>query len=176
MQLPEMSRRVFLRRSVQAAGALALVPGLAVGCAPEQAARAPADLQVLDPAQWALMGSVADTFVPEGGAFAAGAASIGLAQRIDEFLRGESPELLSGVASALWLVEWASPLAAGRLARFSTLPLEGRTACIDALRRSRIGLLRDVYAGLKQLCLFTFYASDASWPAIGYEGPWLERA
>jgi len=61
-----------------------------------------------------------------------------------------------------------------RRALLATRPDE-RAACIDALCRSRVGLLREVYAGLKQLCFFTFYAIDATWPAVGYDGPWVGR-
>ena len=175
MAIPELSRRVFLRRSLHAAGALALVPGLSVGCAPADVARAPADLRVLDPGEWALLEVVADTFIPSGGAFELGARDVDLAHRIDAHLAEESAEVQRGLASALRLVEWGSPLVCGRAARFSRLGPDERAACIDALCHSRIGLLRDVQAGLKQLCFFLFYAIDAVWPALGYDGPWVDR-
>jgi hypothetical protein len=175
MAIPESSRRVFLCRSLQAAGALALAPGLAVGCAPGDAARAPADLQVLDPGEWALLDVVADTLVPRGGAFELGARDVDLARRIDAFLADESAAVQRGFSSALRLVEWGSPPVSGRAARFSRLGPDDRAACIEALCHSRIGLLRDVYFGLKQLCFFTFYAVDAVWPALGYDGPWVDR-
>jgi hypothetical protein len=173
MAIPEFSRRVFLRRSLHVAGALALVPGLSVGCAPGDVARAPTDLRVLDPGEWSLLGALADTLIPRGGAFELGARDLDLATRIDAFLAGESFDVLRGLSAALLLIEWTSPLASGRVARFSRLGPDERAACIDALCRSRIGLLREVYAGVKQLCFFTFYAIDASWPAVGYDGPWV---
>ena len=166
---------MFLRRSLHAAGALALAPGLSIGCAPDDVARAPADLHVLDPDEWSLLEVVADTFVPRGGAFELGARDVDLARHIDTHLADESAEVQRGLSSALLLVEWGSPLANGRVARFSRLGPDERAACIDALCQSRIGLLRDVYAGLKQLCFFSFYAIDAVWPAVGYDGPWLGR-
>jgi len=175
MAIPELSRRVFLRRSLHAGGALALLPGLAVGCAPGDVARAPTDLRVLDPGEWALLDVVADTLIPRGGAFELGARDVDLARRIDTFLVDESAGVLRGLSAALLLVEWGSPLVSGRVARFSRLGPDERAACIDALCHSRIGVLREVYAGLKQLCCFTFYAIDAVWPAVGYDGPWLGR-
>ncbi len=175
MAIPEVSRRVFLRRSVQAVGALSLVPGFALGCAPADAWRAPSDLRVLDAAEWVLLGVVADTFVPQGGAFELGARDVDLATRIDAFLVGERITVLRGLSAALLLIEWGSPLASGRVARFSKLDADARSACIAALRDSRIAVLREVYAGVKQLCLFTFYAIDASWPAVGYDGPWVAK-
>lgn len=175
MAIPELSRRLFLRRSLHAAGALALAPGLSIGCAPGDAARAPTDLRVLDSGEWALLDVVADTLIPRGGAFELGARDVDLARRIDAFLVDESAAVRSGLSSALLLIEWGSPLVSGRVARFSRLGPDERAACIDALCHSRIGLLRDVYAGLKQLCFFTFYAIDAVWPALGYDGPWIDR-
>jgi hypothetical protein len=175
MELPALSRRVFLRRSLRAVGALALLPGLELACAPGGEARAPADLAVVGPGEWAVLDAVADAFVPAGGAFEAGARSVELPRRIDRFLAGEAPETVQGVASALWVVEWVSPLLAGRPGRFSRMDLADRTRCIEALMQSRLAIAREIYAGLKQLCLFQFYAADASWPAIGYDGPWVGR-
>lgn len=175
MAIPELTRRVFLRRSLHAAGAAALLPGLALGCAPDDAARAPADLKVLDPGAWAVLDAVSDAFVPAGGAIGPGARDVGLASRADAFLVEEPPAVRRGLAGALLAVEWASPVLAGRAARFSRLDLAARAACIDALRTSRFALAREVYGGLKTLCLFLFYAADASWPATGYDGPWVGR-
>lgn len=175
MRLPEVTRRTFLRGTLRGAGAIALVPTLAVGCAPERAAEAPRDLRVLGAAEWSLLDAIADTFVPRGGAFEAGARDVDLATRVDAYLAGERSEIVRGVRGALLLVEWVSPVASGRLGRFSALDADARTACIDALRASRFATLREVFAGLKTLCLFLFYSTDASWGALGYDGP-LVRA
>lgn len=175
MQLPEVTRRSFLSGALRGAGAIALVPAFAVGCAPERAREAPSDLRVLGAAEWALLEAIADTFVPRGGAFEPGARDVDLATRVDAYLAGERVEIVRGVRGALWLVEWASPLASGRLGRFSALDAEARIACIDALRTSGLATLREVFAGLKTLCLFLFYATDASWSAIGYDGPLVRR-
>lgn len=175
MAIPELSRRLFLRRSLHAVSALAVVPGLTLGCAPVAGVRAPDDLRVLDAAAWTMLGVVADTLIPRGGAFEVGAIDVDLATRADAFLAGESDAVLRGLSAALLVVEWGSPLLSGRVARFSELGGDARHACIEALLHSRVGLLREVYAGLKQLCFFTFYAIDATWPAVGYDGPWVER-
>lgn len=152
------------------------MPGLGVACAPSDRSRAPSGLRVLDAAQWALLDAVADTFVPRGGAFELGARDVDLARRIDALLADAAPAVRDGLGAALLVVEWVAPLAAGRIGRFSGLDEAGRAASIDALRASRFGLLRDVYAGLKQACLFSFYAVDASWAATGYDGPLVGRA
>jgi hypothetical protein len=175
MAIPELSRRVFLRRSLHTVGTLAAVPGLTLGCAPAADVRAPDNLHVLDAAEWAMLGVIADTLIPRGGAFEVGALDVDLATRADAFLADESDAVLRGLSAALQVVEWGSPLLSGRVARFSEIGSADRHACIEALLHSRVGLLREVYAGLKQLCFFTFYAIDATWLAVGYDGPWVER-
>jgi len=175
MSLPEVSRRAFLSGGLRAAGALALLPGLSLACGAADAARAPAGLRVLTPAQWTVLDAVADAIVPPGGAFELGARGVDLATRIDGFLASESRALLAGLGSALLLVERVSPLLAGRLTPFSQQDEAGRTACLEALGASRVSTLREVFGGMKTLCLFAFYAADASWPALGYDGPLVGR-
>ena len=92
-----------------------------------------------------------------------------------ERARRDRIEVIAAVLLALAAVEFGSPLLAGRLTRFSELDLAGRSACLQALCDSRYALPREIYAGLRQLCLFAFYCADASWPALGYDGPWIER-
>jgi hypothetical protein len=170
--LPELSRRAFLSRSLRAAGVLAAVPGLAPACAPAPARPAPAGLLVLRPGEWAVLDAAADALIPRGGAFALGAADVDLAARADRFLAAQSPELVGGLRGALLLLEWGGGLLAGRPGRFSRLSPEDRAAVMAALPR-RFGLARQVFAGLKQLCGLLFYADPRSWPALGYDGPWV---
>jgi hypothetical protein len=173
--LPELTRRAFLARSLRAAGGLAALPLLAPGCSPARRGAAPPALRALSPGEWEVLGAVADTVVPRGGAFALGAADVGLAARIDGFLAEQDPELAGGVRGALWLLEYGAPLLAGRLARFSRLDADARSEVFGALPR-RFGLARRVFTGLRQLCLFSFYSLPESWPALGYEGPWVRPA
>jgi hypothetical protein len=174
--LPELSRRVFLSRSLRGAAALAALPGLTPGCGPGSGTRpAPPDLQVLTPGEWRVLAAASDAFVPRGGAFPLGAEDVDLAGRIDRFVAQAEPAVVSGVRGALVVLEWAGPLLAGRLGRFSDLDAEGRTAVLAALPH-RFGLARRVHAGLKQLCLFVFYTTPEAWGALGYDGPWVRRA
>lgn len=175
MPIPELTRRVFLRRSVRAAGALAALPALGAACVPGRPDEpTPEGLRVLDAGEHRVLAAVTDAFVPEGGVFEAGAATVGLATRIDALLVDEPPGVVAGLRSALALVEWAGGPYAGHLGRFSRLGPGARGDVLGALAASRFDLAREIFAGLKQLCLFAFYAQDASWPGVGYAGPWLE--
>jgi len=168
-----LSRRAFLGRSLQAAGALALLP--AAACAPCGSSAPAAGLLALHPSELPILESVAESFVPTGGAFATGAREVGLARQIDALAAAQGPDVVRGLRGALWIVELASGPLAGHYIRFSRLSPEQRTASLEALVASRLAPARDVFAGLKQLCLFTFYCQEASWPATGYDGPWVRR-
>ena len=172
LALPELTRRALLARSLAALGAAAALPGIAPACA--RSTPAPAGLRVLAPGEWQVLAAVADTVIPRGGAFSLGAADVDLAERIDALLAAQPPELAGGVRGALLLLEYGAPLLAGRVARFSGLGAEERAAVFGALPGS-FGLARRVYAGLRGLCLFAFYVLPESWPAIGYDGPWVAR-
>jgi len=169
----ELTRRTFLGRSLQAAGALAALPALAY--APCALASPSEALLAFGPSELPILEAVAATFVPAGGAFATGAADVDLARRVDALVAAQGPDVVRGVRGALWVVELASPLLAGRVTRFRSLPPPERTRCLAALMESRLALARDVFAGLRQLCLFSFYSQDASWAATGYDGPWVRR-
>ncbi len=168
-----LTRRTFLRRSLQAAGALATLP--AAACAPRDAGGAATSLRVIGPAELVILEAVTETFVPSGGAFPVGAREVDLARRIDALLAGQGPEVARGLRGALWLTELGAGPLSGRFARFTRLSPASRERAIRALAESDLALPRDVFAGLKQVSLFAFYAQPESWPPTGYEGPWLAR-
>lgn len=171
---PALTRRLLLRRSLQLAGVAAAAPAFVAACVRGDETVSE-DASVFDVAARRTLASVADAFVPRGGAFPLGAIDVDLAGRIERFVAGSAPDLEGPLRGALLVVEWASPLLVGRFARFSSLDLDGRTACLDALVRSRFALARDAFAGLKQLVTFQFYAVDEVFPSVGYEGPWVQR-
>jgi hypothetical protein len=174
VHLPETTRRVFLSRSLRALGALATLPLVAPGCSKSPLAPVPSDLRVFTAGEFEVLSAVADTLVPRGGAFPVGATDVGLAARIDRFLAAQDPAVVKGLRGALTILEYGGGLLAGRVGRFSRMDAGARTAVLRALPH-RFETARQIYAGLKQLCLFLFYCTDESWPAIGYDGPWVGR-
>ncbi len=174
MDLPETTRRVFLSRSLRALGVVAALPLVGPGCSNAPIAPAPADLHVLTGGEYAIVWAAADAFVPRGGAFPLGATDVDLAGRIDRFLASQDPAVVKGLRGALVILEYGGGPLAGRLGRFSRMDAGDRAAVLRALPH-RFKIAGQVYTGLKQLCLFLFYCADESWPAIGYDGPWLGR-
>ncbi len=177
MPFPEISRRVFLKRSLQATASLALAPvagGLAA-CGPgESAAEGRA---TFSPLEFRVLEAVTEAFFPalsDGGPLGTSALEVGLAARIDRELDGQDPDVISGFRAALWLLEYAGGPLAGRLGRFSRLAPADRSHVLARLPH-RFALPREIYAGLKSVCVFYFYSLDESWGATGYDGPWVER-
>jgi hypothetical protein len=102
-----------------------------------------------------------------------GADELGVPARIDRELSFHSERLQSDMRDALLLVDW-SPLLT-RLRRFTHLSDAARDAELRAMMTSGLAWRRSAFQGLKFLVVFFHYTQDASWPAIGYDGPWVKR-
>lgn len=179
IQMPEMTRRVFLNRTLQALGAVAAAPFAAGAAGPATgpvtstatAAGIPA-LRFLSPEQYATLDAVTDTMIPRGGAFELGARDIGTAARIDSFLPKLDPVLAQGFRGALVFVEQQAPALAGKTMPFSGLSEEDRTAVFNALLQAG-GLPAGIFTAMKFFSVSYFYTADATWKYTGYDGPML---
>lgn len=58
---------------------------------------------------------------------------------------------------------------------FSSRDREERRAILDAWADSRLAFKRQVFAAMRRLAAFAWYARPESWAAIGYDGPWVGR-
>lgn len=181
-QIPEVTRRVFLSRTLQALGAAAAAP--LASCA-SRAVTAPTDavakagsaaevppLVFLSPEQYVTLDAVTDTMIPRGGAFDLGARDVGLAARIDGQLPRLDPAVALGFRGALVFVEQQSPLLAGKASPFSGLSEEDRTAVCSAMLQAG-GLPASVFLAMKFFSLSYFYTLDVTWQYTGYDGPML---
>lgn len=168
-----LTRRVLFRRTLQVAGAIAAWRVTAPAVRTALATEVDSTSFALGARELSILEAVAETIVPSGGPFAVGAREVGLATRLDRLAQAQGPDVVQGLRGALWLVELGGGLSVGRAARFSSLSAEERERVLAALSTSRIALARDVFTGLKQLTVFGFYAAEASWPATGYDGPWV---
>jgi hypothetical protein len=182
IQLPEMTRRVFLSRTLQALGAAAAIP--LAGCATRPDSKAagavatsgstatvPA-LKFLTPGQYATLEAISDTIIPRGGAFELGAQDVGLAARIDSYLPQIDPAVAQGIRGALVFVEQQAPPLAGKTGPFSGGSEEERTAVCAAMLQAG-GLPASVLLAMKYVSLGYFYTLDETWKYTGYDGPML---
>jgi hypothetical protein len=176
LQLPEMTRRVFLNRTLQALGAAVTMPlaGIAAEAAAASATPAAAnpDLKFLSAEQYGTLDAVCDTMIPRGGAFELGARDVGLAARIDGYLLKFDPTVAQGVRGALVFVEQKAPELAGKPAPFSGLSADERTAVLEAMLKAG-GLPAGILLALKYVSVSHFYTVDTTWKLTGYDGPML---
>ena len=134
---------------------------------------APGDAAIgLTVKQLAVVRAVVETLLPADGDLPAGLA-LGVHQRIDEEVWAMSDELRSDVRSALEVVE-ILPLVWGFGGRFSRLALEDREVAFRRMATGTIGPVVQAASALKQMCALFYYASDATWAAVGYDGPFVQ--
>lgn len=183
IQLPEMTRRVFLNRTLQALGALAALPLAGCATGPDSTATAEAvtktgspatvpALKFLTPEQYATLDAISDTIIPRGGAFELGARDLALAARVDAYLPKFDPAVSQGIRGALVFVEQQAPALAGKGAPFSSLTEDDRTAVCNAMLREG-GLPASILLAMKWVSMSFFYTMDATWKSTGYDGPML---
>jgi hypothetical protein len=172
--LPGFTRRIFLHRTLQSLGALASLPlaGLVATGSEAVASQAEVSPVFLSIAEMAILGSIADSFIPHGGAFEIGASDVNLAQRIDRYLPKFEPAVATGFRGALAYVEEQSPAMAGKPSPFSQLGAADRAEVLEAMLRAG-GLTAGIFLGLKYVVLQHFYTMDVTWQHTGYDGPML---
>jgi hypothetical protein len=182
IELPEMTRRVFLNRTLQVLGAAAAMP--LASCATRSASESPTTaarstsagtvptLKVLTPEQYMILDAVCDTMIPRGGAFEPGARDMGLAARIDSYLPKYDPPVAQGILGALVFVEQQAPALAGKSPPFSSLSEDDRTAVCEAMLKAG-GLPASIFLAMKYVSVSNFYTIDATWKFTGYDGPML---
>lgn len=156
------TRRVFLMGSLQALGALAIS-----ACSREEA------LTTLTPAEHAAFAAIADTFIPQGGAFDTGASDADVAGRADRIFATWDADVLTGLRGAIAFVEQQAPGLVGASGLFSSLDADTRASVLGAMLAAG-GAPAQIYSAMKFTTCTFFATSDIAWPAIGYPGPMLE--
>jgi len=181
-QLPEFTRRVFLNRTLQTLGGVALAP-LATGIAQAATAGSGATaasgdavdipaLQFLNGEEYVVLDAVGDTLIPHGGPFDLGARDVGLASRIDRYLPKMDPTIAQGFRGALAFLEQKAPELAGKTAPFSRLSEDDRTAVCNAMLQAG-GLPAGILLAMKYVAMSHFYTMEETWKFTGYDGPML---
>ena len=92
-------------------------------------------------------------------------------ETVDDFLNYQRPAQRDQFLLALLIAETTyGPLIAGNLKSFSHLSLADRRKILEKLRSSSQELRRNIYAAFVNVSASTYYASDLTWPDIGYAG------
>jgi len=160
---PDPNRREFLRTSLAGSAALLAAAVLPAGCARDE--EAPRELLVLRPGEYLTMAAVAARLIPPGGIFAACAADIGAARRIDRILARLEGSTQRRVSRALRIFEVA-PLFSGHLRPFRRLSAVEQDRALHAWHSSHRLFRTQVFDVLKSLTMMAFYDSHEGREAL----------
>lgn len=94
---------------------------------------------------------------------------------IDRICAGLDPEVSGVLPVLLRLVEWGPLLFDFELTRFSKMSDAGKDASLRCWMTSRIGLRRRAFYALRNLSHLGYYSQEATWPLVGYLGPFVLR-
>ena len=109
---------------------------------------------------------VADTMIPRGGVFAAGAADYDLAPRVNAYLDTLTPAIRRLTPVVLYYLEFVSLVFNGR--RFTRLPPWRADRFLTRMENGRLLYHRYMVLFLKLLIMTAFYEQEAPAAAIGY--------
>ena len=90
---------------------------------------------------------------------------------IDRVCAGLDPGVSGVLPNLLRLVEWGPVLFDFTFTRFSKMSDIEKDASLRAWMNSRLGLRRRAFYALRNLSYLGYYSQDATWPLIGYQGP-----
>ena len=117
--------------------------------------------------QLATLAAVADALIPRGGPFPPGAADVGVARRLNEYLTAFDAPTRRQIGWLITAWEYTS-LFSRRLTPFSRLPASERERFVEAAARSRYPWQRIPIGLLRQLCGFAYGAAPEVETALGF--------
>ena len=162
-----LTRRRFLK-ALGAGGLLALGGAGSLvalrGCAPSVAG-----LSCLGAHEYRTLTALAVALFPEGGAFAAGAASRDLARAFDVFLADEDDDRQSDLKRALLLLEYGPVVYDHRAVTFSHLSADERLAHFESWTTSTDLVRRQIALAFRKFLSIVFYDDETVWSQVGYE-------
>lgn len=120
-----------------------------------------------------LLHQVADTFVPAGGAFEAGAPTLRLDAAVWQYFGQLHPLGTVGLTLILYVIEYAPYVFGPRRRRFSRLRAADRAVALEGWETSRLPLRRQLFNGLKLAVTLHAYDEPEACTAIGYDGRYL---
>jgi hypothetical protein len=167
-----VSRRTLVKTGLAGLG-LAVAGGLGLGLQKTVLlARTPA-LEVLDPAEYAVLVAIADRLCPALGAGAPGASAVKLAEQLDGLLHKADMEMQKGIKMALKLVDNAltGALTGERLVPFTRLSGEDQDRSLNGWRNAESGFRRTVFGGIAGAVNSVYWGNEQTWQRIGYKGP-----
>ena len=92
-------------------------------------------------------------------------------ETVDDYLNYQRPAQREQFLLALLIAETTFGLTiGGKFKSFSNLSIADRRRILEKLRASNRDLRRNIYAAFVNVSASTYYASDLTWPDLGYAG------
>ncbi|MGH9971983.1 MAG: hypothetical protein ACREBG_29910 [Pyrinomonadaceae bacterium] len=92
-------------------------------------------------------------------------------ETVDDYLNYQRPAQRDQFLFALLIAETTYGLTiGGKFKTFSHLSVAERRQILDTLRSSKQQLRRNIYAAFVNVSASTYYASELTWPDLGYAG------
>lgn len=166
------TRRGFLRlaglgAALTALGQAGTLPGGAALAAPADGER------FLDDWETELLTQLMERMVFTGEPEAPRVRDTSAVPAVDALCRQLPSEVSGQIPLLIRLFEYGPLVFDLSFSRFSRMSDADKDASLEAWMRSRIGLRRLAFTGLRNLCFFGYYNQPEVWPLIGYRGPLL---
>jgi len=171
-RMAAVSRRSFLRWTAVSAGLLTVSR---LRLAPPAAATSAGCARVLTPSQAEILTVVVERMVYSGSPEMPAVRDTAAIATIDQALLQLDAPTQSQVGWLITLFEWGPPVFQFKLRRFTTLSAEEQDAYLRDWATSRVETRRIAFQALKNLSVLGYYAQDATWKGIHYDGPWVPR-
>jgi hypothetical protein len=177
MSAPE-DRRTFSRRTLLKSGLLGGTLVLLTGTSlsfqkTKRPVMVPEHLSVLSRDEYAVLVAIADTLCPHRSKAIPSASELGIPEQCDAMFATADADQRQGFKLALRVIE--SPLGGAffgeRVLPFTQLDEAGRARALRALRDSRVGVRRTIYAGISALIMAQYWGNPRTWRRTGYSGP-----
>ena len=120
-----------------------------------------------------LLRLVTETMIPEGGAFAPGAASLQLDNTVWRYFAGMHRLGTLGLTAILYAIEFGPYIFGPRRRRFSQLGSTERETYLAGWETSKLALRRQLLHALKLVHVLHFYANPEAEAAVGCDGSYL---
>lgn len=172
-----IARRTLLRFAGMSGGLLAIsrlrLPAAAVA---EVAPVSPGDrFQVLSATDARIVSAIGDRITDTGDPGMPRFGDTSALRTIDTALLQLPRDAVTQLHYALLLFEYGPPLFSLRLSTFRRLGDAAKDEYLAGWEQSRYELRRIAFRALKNLALLGYYAQDATWQRIHYQGPWVPR-
>jgi len=168
-----LDRRRFLKGSAAGIGLLGVGSLLPAGCRSYPKPGVP--LRFFNSREYATLNAAAQRLVGGEGTIGAGSDRIDVAAHVDTLVAQWDAEAQSQLRTMLRVFEHGTYLFDLQRKRFTRLSSAQQDQYLDGWMNSTLGARRIVFRALKALAAGGFYHDARTWPAIGYDGPWLGR-